>query len=99
MLNGRLFLSRAVQRAFDERFVLKDVRVHLRRFYVFVPEQFLDGSNIITAFRQMRREAAPEGMTARVLVDAESPDRPLHCLLDRAFGHMVTRRCAVLAFR
>ncbi len=39
-----------------------DMRVDLRRSYVFVPEQFLQSANVVTGFQKMRGKTVAKCM-------------------------------------
>lgn len=65
--SGGKFLQ--IERAFDEVFVFRNVRVNLRRTHVFVSEQFLHGANVVLIFEQTRREAVAKRVTIFVFVD------------------------------
>ena len=44
------------------RTTIQDVGVDLRRADVSMPEQFLNGTDVLALLEQMRGEGAPEGM-------------------------------------
>jgi hypothetical protein len=48
-----------------------------------MPEQLLDGPNVIAVFQQMSRERVPEGVARRALRDAGPPHRFPYGPLDR----------------
>jgi hypothetical protein len=52
--------------------------VGLRRAHVFVPEQFLDSSDVIAALQEPRRKRMPERMATGGLHDPGQPRRFLH---------------------
>ena len=54
-----------------------------------MPQQFLDGANVIAIFQKVRGKGMPEGVTARRFADPGSSDRPLHLLLQPALVHMM----------
>ena len=47
-----------------------DVGIYFRRRYLLVPQHILNGTQIGSAFQEMRRERMSEGVGADVLVDA-----------------------------
>ncbi len=52
------------------------------RFHVFVPEQFLNGSNIVPILKHMGGKQVPERVTGGVLDDPCLPDGVLDHSLD-----------------
>jgi len=62
---------------------VQDVGVDLRRAYVTVPEQFLNRTDVMAVFQQVRGERVTEGVAARRFGDPRAPDR----VLDRALQH------------
>src|ERR1700685_4403680 len=63
----------------------EDMGVNHGGCQIGVPQQFLDGTNVLPRLEKMRREAVAEGVTTGGLQDARfvnrSLDRPLHDLL------------------
>ena len=57
--------ARAIEWTLDtQRTSLKDVCVHHRRAQILMPQQLLDGADIVPRFQQVRGERMPERMAA-----------------------------------
>ena len=82
-LDGKLYcldLGDVVQRtAHGEAALVQDVGVDHGGLDVLVAQQFLDGANIVTRFKQVGGKAMAEGVTTGALVDPG----PLDCFPDR----------------
>ena len=63
--------------------------VNHRGSHVFVPEELLNGTNIISILQQMRSETVPKGMTARHLGQPGGSDRVADGILQVALGNVV----------
>ena len=48
------------------------MRVDHRRLHILVPQQFLDGANVIAGFEQMRRKRMAQCVRRRGLGDART---------------------------
>src|SRR5882724_5273955 len=70
------------------------VGINHGRGHVFVAEQFLHSSDIITVFQQMRSKTMPEGVAACRLPDSRALDRGFDCFLKVFLGNVVTTRFA-----
>lgn len=53
----------------------QNVRVDMRGAQVFVAEQFLHRSDVMSRLQKMGREAVPPGMAADRLIDPSGPSR------------------------
>ncbi len=64
-MSEELLSARLIQRRVDgQTATLKDMGVDHGGTHVFVAEEFLNSSNIVTILQQMRGEAVAQGMTA-----------------------------------
>jgi hypothetical protein len=52
-------------------------------------QQFLDGTDIVSAFKQVRSEAMPKSMAAGGFLDARASDRRFDGVLEVFLSHMV----------
>jgi hypothetical protein len=52
--------------------------VYHRRRHVLVPEQFLNGANVVAAFEQVGRKGMPKGVTAGSFFYFRSANREFH---------------------
>ena len=66
-----------------------NVGINHRGGEIFVPEEFLDGPDIITILQKMGSKTVPKSMTARRFRDPASPDRVLDRVLQVSLGHVV----------
>jgi hypothetical protein len=67
-----------------------DVRVDHGRAHIFVPQQFLDSSYVITGLQKMGCEAVPKGMRASGFGNVSRPNRLLYSTLQSRFVDMVS---------
>src|SRR4051794_22251695 len=67
-----------------------DVRVDHGLAPIFVPQQFLDRSNVITGLQKMGCEAVPKGMRATRFGDVSRLNRLLYGTLQSRFVEMVS---------
>ena len=66
------------------------MRVNHSGRYVLVAEQFLNSSDVVPVFEQMRGEAVPESVAARRFPDARGTNRKFDCVLQILFGEMMS---------
>ena len=59
-----------------------------------MPEQLLDGSDIMAVLQEMSREGVPEGMGATTLGDTRLPDRILHNAVEHGLVQVVASALA-----
>lgn len=59
------------------------------RFDVLMPEEFLDGSDIVAAFQQMCRKGMAKRVTGGALDQTRLPDRPRHRFLQDGLMDMM----------
>ena len=67
-----------------------NVGINHRGGDIFVPEEFLDGPDIITILQQMGSETVPKGMTACRFRDTAGPDGVLDRVLQVSFRDVVS---------
>ena len=60
---------------------VQNMRINHRRSNIFVSEESLDGSDIVTAFQQMGGEAMPESMAAGCLGNTGGKNGFFYCVL------------------
>ena len=61
-------MSEPVKRAADTvASFVQDMGINHGRSYIFVPHQLLDGSDVVSGFKKMRRKRMSEGVTSDVL--------------------------------
>ena len=89
----------SIQRAFYKRFIFKNVRIYLRRPYVFMTEQFLHGANVLLVFEQMCGKAVPKSVAIPVFVDLGVSHRITSGLLDCRLGRVMATRLSVFTRR
>jgi len=80
-----------IQRTFhaQARF-LHHVSIDLCRRHIFMPEQFLDGAQVVVRFQQVGCETVTQCMAARPGFDTGSLNRLLHRSLNRSLMNMMT---------
>ena len=66
-----------------------DVGINHRGGNIFVPEEFLNGPDIITILQQMRSKTVPESMTACRFGDPGGPNSLLDGILQVSFCDVV----------
>lgn len=98
-ISHSLFGISDVERAFDKRLVVQNVRVNLRRPHVFMPEQFLNGADVVLIFEQARRKAVAKGVAISVFDDFGLSYRIADGFLDCRSRYVMTARFAVIARR
>ena len=82
-------LSLVQRAAHAQRSFLQHVRINHRRFYVLVPQQFLDSANIVARFQQVRGEGVAESMGRNRFDNAAGPGCGAHGTLQRGVISMV----------
>src|SRR5207249_6025345 len=86
---------RLVKRASDVKSgSIQDVSINHCRRHVLMPEQFLDGADVVSIFQQMCSKAVPERMTACRFADACGAYSEFHGVLQIFFRDMMAAHFA-----
>ena len=68
---------------------VQDMCVDHRRRHVLVPEQFLNGANVVATFEQVGRKGMPKGVTAGRFSYPRSANREFDRILQVLFGDVM----------
>src|SRR5258708_1505109 len=74
--------------------VLHDVGVHHGRLHVLVPEQLLNGTDVVPCFQQVRGKGVSKGMTAHEFGNAGSLNRSLDGALNGLLMDVIAHRAS-----
>jgi hypothetical protein len=63
---------------------IQHVGIHHGGFHIFMPEEFLDGSDVVALLKELRRDTMSEGMAADAFVEPYRMPSLTHSLLQSA---------------
>ena len=69
---------------------IQHMRLHHGGLHIFVPEEFLDGPDVVALLEELRRETVPKGMTTDAFVEPHRMPCLIHSLLQSTLTRMMT---------